>query len=248
MNDQDTKLEHARKPDGFRGRCRSCGGALTHSRRRYCSDGCEQQLRHELWIAEGLLRALGAQFATFRWTDHHLILQVLPFGADNGYCFFFNRTASMNPASDFKRMVQKLGTAWSGIRDATRSPGKATNKLLEGADSKFHPGAIAALTTGQLVLFGVADKDLQALQLTKEDLRADDWEARMTRAFRRQAQGAHPDHGGTEEKFIRIKSAFETLSAWRTNPDVSSEIQTSLPDAWVYHGARISRRWSPPSS
>jgi len=72
-------------------RCLSCGTTADMKRRRYCSIECRQKLRHNLNIRTGLLQALQIRYATFYFTEHLVILDMLPYGSTDLASFIFPR-------------------------------------------------------------------------------------------------------------------------------------------------------------
>ena len=59
-------------------KCLSCGCTENMGTRKYCSVACRKNLRHQLNIRTGLLKALNTRYATFYFTEALLIMDVLP--------------------------------------------------------------------------------------------------------------------------------------------------------------------------
>ena len=77
--------------------CLSCGTSEDMGRRKYCSIECRQRLRYNLNLRTGLLRALNTRYATFYFTNSIIILDVLPYGSEELFSYFFSRTAGRKP-------------------------------------------------------------------------------------------------------------------------------------------------------
>ena len=226
--------------------CRACGRGLRDKRRKFCALTCRSELKRQLAFGNGLLRALSTRFAAFDWSEHHLLLHVLPNGGASAYGFLFPRRSGVAPGRDFPRLVFALGEQWWAAHDAGLGRRRATRRVLDDADRRdgagFFDGAHGA---GGLRPAGVSSADLAVLEIAGADLVAEGAEATLRRAYRRQAVATHPDQGGSDEQFRRVKEAFDALSGWLANPRMTvTGAQRGLPDKWLYDGTR--RSWHPP--
>jgi len=96
------------KDNGRIRRCLSCGTTDNMKRRRYCSLECRQKLRHNLNIRTGLLQALQIRYATFYFTEHLVVLDMLPYGSIDLLSFIFPRANGKKPVYDFCKMFNLI--------------------------------------------------------------------------------------------------------------------------------------------
>jgi hypothetical protein len=226
--------------------CRSCGKRLADRRRKYCAPSCRSQLQAQLGFSRGLLRALGTRLAAFHWTEQRLILQVWPKASQRVYGFLFPRRAGRRPAADFVPLVFALSEQWWAVHDSTASRCSAAHSVLRGAAHQHTPemftedlGAAAEVRP-----VGLSAASLITLDVSAQDLLSESAAQRLAEAYRRQAVATHPDAGGTDEQFIRLKEAFDELRHWIHNPRVRTTRRGGLWGKWLYDGARGT--WHPP--
>ena len=242
--DEKTVAIEKRKPKAGENRCRACGETLPNRRRRYCSDDCRATLKRELWFSEALLRALNSRFATFRWTETKLILQVLPDNGAHVFCFFYKRTPGARPAVDLRNMTIELGEKWWKERKSTSSRYGASERVLQQADVKKSKDTFSEFKRVTRIPKGVSSKSLSMLKIATRDLLKDNAEEVIKRAFKKQAMRTHPDRGGSDRDFIGVKRAFDELNVWIEDPVIEKKRQVGLPDSWVFD--RSINRWYPP--
>ena len=84
-----------------KGRCLACGATLNSARRKYCSIDCRKRLLYKLDVRTGLIRALNAKYATFYFSEVMIIMDMLPYGSEQIFSFFYPRSPGSKPAEDF---------------------------------------------------------------------------------------------------------------------------------------------------
>jgi hypothetical protein len=223
------------------GACLSCG-APRSARRLYCSPACRQRLAHMLEIRTGLLRAINARYATFRFTASLLIMEVLPYGSRQIHRYLYPRLSGGTPADDFSRMANALGNLWWRAKRRTRKHYLASRHLLEHAErgGALPERIIPPATRSPLHIA----RHLRCMGLGRGELEAPDLRARIKGAFRQQAKRCHPDAGGRADRFRRLLLAFEALQQWAEAPRFTT--RRGFPDRWFYDGE--CNRWFGPVS
>lgn len=222
-------------------RCLSCGTTERMGRRRYCSVECRQQLRHQLNIRTGLLRALNTRYATFYFNDWLLILNVLPFDSNQIFSFIFPRSCNRKPVEDFSEMSNDLGNAWWDEVRRTHRRYLASRRLLEQADHNHtRLDTIKPLEIRKPALIGAS---IIHLQLDRSQLDDPQLIRIIKQAYRRQAKRHHPDQGGNPSMFRKIHDSYQQLIAWAENPTFVN--RRGFPDKWFYDGYR--NRWIQPT-
>ena len=93
-------------------RCLSCGTTEITGRRRYCSAYCRQRLGYKLDMRVGLVQALNVRYATFYFSDILVAMDMLTYGHNDIFSFFYPRSGNRTPAEDFSRMADILGEMW----------------------------------------------------------------------------------------------------------------------------------------
>ena len=101
-------------------RCLSCGELLPPRRRKYCSQECPQDLRLRLNRRTGLLCALNTRYATFYFSEHTIVMDLLPFGTHQVFSFMLARTPKQKPPSS--TMLISTGQRLSEATTAGTSP------------------------------------------------------------------------------------------------------------------------------
>jgi hypothetical protein len=222
-------------------RCLSCGVRLSDRRRRYCSVTCRQRLRRKLNLRTGLLRALNTRYATFYITDRVIVLDILPYDSGEIFSFIFARSTHRQPADDFNRLADLLGSAWWKERRRTNRKYLASRYLLTKASRL--PEGRKTLVPDEISRPAVRSRSLVHLQLDADALRNTDLENVIKKAYRRQAKKHHPDLGGDTRMFRRIHEAYEDLLQWSEEPSFTR--RRGFPDKWFYDGVRNS--WVQPT-
>ena len=124
------------EPNGSKkGRCLACGATLNTARRKYCSMECRKRLHYKLEVRTGLIRALNAKYATFYFSEVMIIMDMLPYGSEQIFSFFYPRSPGSKPAEDFSRMADMLGNIWWNERKRTNKRYLASFHLLGKAQS-----------------------------------------------------------------------------------------------------------------
>jgi hypothetical protein len=234
-----TPLDRLRQRTG----CLSCGTSEGLGKRRYCSVSCRQQLRYQLNVRSGLLKALNTRYATFYFTDSLLVLDILPYNEPGIFSFLYLRDKKHTPAEDFSNMSNFLGNSWWQEKRRTQKDYLASRHVLAKADSKSP--AIDDLKPYEIQIPSLKGngKALVHLKLSKADLDRPELTTVIKSAFRRQARKHHPDFGGGGESFRRIYQAYEDLMAWADEPTFMR--RSGFPDKWFYDGDK--HRWVQPA-
>jgi hypothetical protein len=217
------------------------------SRRRYCTDTCRRELRRQLWLAEGLLRAMHTRAAAFRWTHTQLVMQLLPSGLEEFHLFIADRRPGASPSQGLSLLTEELGRVWWDSFRRTGSRHQATLSVLRCAQATGDQEVVGRLHREERTPAGLDRRHLSILRLSAGDLTEPNPLAVLKRAYRQSARRAHPDRGGTGMEFIRIKRAFDELAAWAASPSYRTRRRNGLPDLWVYDGERTGNCWSPPA-
>ena len=222
-------------------RCLSCGTSENMSHRRYCSVECRQRLRYNLNLRTGLLKALNTRYATFYLTDYLLILDVLPYGSRELFSYIFRRTRGRKPVEDFIAMSNILGNAWWAEKKRTNKRYRATQLVLEKAESKN--SEIATIKPVEVKEPARMTRSLTFLKLKRTDLNSPGLQQKIKTAYRKQAMRYHPDLGGDSAVFRKLHDAYEQLLKWSENPVFVR--RRGFPDKWFYDGS--TNRWVQPA-
>jgi len=222
-------------------RCLSCGTTNNLNGRKYCSVQCRQQLRRQLNLRTGLLKAIHTQYATFYFTEASIILDVLVFDSNRIFSYIYSRSERGKPVDDFIRMANRLGRDWWEERSRTRRRYLANRHLLDNATSQGN--AMDSVTPSELKKPVLRKDFLVCLELTRADLTSPDALIKIKSAFRKQAMKAHPDRGGSVASFRRLHEAYHQLIAWADRPVFTR--RRGFPDKWFYDG--ITNRWVQPA-
>jgi hypothetical protein len=222
-------------------RCLSCGTTANMARRRYCSIACRQRLRFCLNLHTGLLRALNTRYATFYFTDTVIVLDVLTHNSVTIASFLYLRTPNDKPANDFCRLADELGGIWWNEKRRSNKRYLAARQVIARSQTRqrgreeFQPDgqAVPAVRSGALI----------CLELTPRDLSSDNAVGRVKQAFRRQAKTVHPDMGGDNAAFRRLRKAYQELLDWTDNPTFTK--RRGFVDRWFYDSS--GNRWIQPA-
>ncbi|MGD8703376.1 MAG: DnaJ domain-containing protein [Desulfosarcina sp.] len=214
-------------------RCLACGDSLPSRRRRYCTMDCQQYLLASLNRRTGLLRALGARYATFYFTDVVIMLDVLLYGMQLIHSYMLGRSPGNKPVEDFRHLSNMLGNLWWDEKHRTNKRYMASRQVLDRARKNSAP--LNSVMPAVLTIPSVKSSNLVRLQLDADDLTPANLELKIKSAYRRQAMKHHPDLGGSRETFIKIHEAYETLTQWALRPTFIQ--RRGFPDKWLYEGA-----------
>lgn len=228
-----------------KGLCLSCGlTRLPKRRRRYCSDKCKKRLDFALYIAMGLVQALGGRYAAFSYTEDTIVLDILPVGSNVISRFVWNRSKSNKVSDDLLEMVEQAGSEWYERKEEGRSRWWASQELLIKTLRRDIPVRTIVPVSKRTPQLNHEERNaLKLLELTKEEILSEHGIHSIKSAYRRKAKLYHPDKGETSNKFIQINEAHAQLLNWAENPSFYS--RTALPNSWCYDALR--KRWVPPA-
>ncbi len=231
--------------NGARGTCLSCGeDPIPKGKRRYCSDKCKKRLDFALYIATGLVQALRARYAAFSYTGEALLLDILPMGASVLSRFVWKRRTGKKVADDLLEMVVQAGREWYEREEETGSRWWASQKLLDRALREDIPVSSVVPVSKKMPYLNHKERSaLKCLELTKEQILAQDGLQCLKSAYRKKAKIYHPDMGNSSRKFIEINEAHAKLLSWAHNPKFYG--RTALPNSWCYDA--FAKRWVPPA-
>ncbi len=222
-------------------RCLSCGTTENMGRKRYCSVICRQRLHQRLDMRCGLLQALNTRYATFYFSDHLIIMDILPWGEREIYSFLYPRTAGKSPGEDFGRMADVLGETWWNEQRRTKKRHFATLHVLDNAVR--NRVTVLDVKPHILQMPDVNPSALVYLDIEKASLHSDELRQIIRAAYRRQVKIHHPDLGGDAEMFRKIYNAYEEMVNWADNPSFIR--RRGFPDKWFYEGGKD--RWFRPT-
>jgi len=222
-------------------RCLSCGTTEGMARRRYCSIECRQKLRHQLEMRTGLIQALNARFATFRFSDDLVILDVMIYGSKDIFSFFYPRTSQGKPREDFGRMADCLGRIWWAEKGRTNKQYLASRRVLDIAFKNRED--VCSVKPVELKIPSVKDAALFYLKLGAAQMTSRELPGLIRSAYRTQAKLHHPDLGGDPSNFRKIHQAYRELISWAEHPTYIRH--RGFPDKWFYDGSR--NRWYQPT-
>jgi hypothetical protein len=224
-------------------KCLACGKPNIDARRRYCSPECRDYILWVLSLSKGLLRAVNARYAAFSFTDDRVILDVFPTWSKQVSRFVTTRMEGNKPAEDLKNLVLRFGEEWHNIVNHNGSRSYASLCLVNRNHTRdIGPSGIRPARNAQPRLSRDETKCLELLRLERAELSDQGCAAKIKSAYKRMAKVHHPDVGGDEETFKRLKDAHEQMLLWAENPHYTS--RKALPGCWSYDGA--TSRWSPP--
>lgn len=222
-------------------RCLACGTVVTIGRRRYCSLECRKRLHYKLEVRNGLIKALNVKYATFYFSDVTIILDMLPYGSEEIFSFFYPRSPGKKPAEDFSKMADMLGNIWWAEKKRTNKRYLASQHLLAQAVRNNAPAV--SIKPSMLKVPSIKTAHLSNLKLDKTQLSAAELLKRIKDAYRRQAKIHHPDIGGDAATFRKIHEAYRELTAWAKTPTFTK--RRGFPDKWFYDGR--TNRWAQPT-
>lgn len=201
---------------------------------------CRQRLMAKLAVTTNLLRAINTRWATFWFTDDHIILNVAVWNDPQAVSFIWERSPGEKPGNDLARLTEHLGCAWWDVQKNKGSRPQCGQSVL----ARGRTGMVAAscLRPKSISSPRVNARHLTVLSLSREDLSGPDPMGRIKNAFRRKAKVVHPDANGKAELFRRLYDSYEALLSWAERPRLSRRM--GLPGRWAYTAGR----WSPPLS
>ncbi|MFP3911137.1 MAG: DnaJ domain-containing protein [Desulfobacteraceae bacterium] len=223
--------------------CLACGAPDLKPGRRYCSKECRRHINWVLSLSKGLLKALNARYAAFSFTSEEVILDVFPVWSKKVSRFVWRRGQGNKPADDLKELVLQFGTQWHTLVNHNRSRSYASLCLAtQNHRRDIHPNVLKPDRRSRPRLSKSETGSLRALQLKRSDLQCEGCKIKIKAAYKKMAKVHHPDAGGDEEKFKKLKDAHEQMLLWAENPQYTS--RKALEDCWSYDGA--TSRWAPP--
>jgi hypothetical protein len=188
-----------------------------------------------------LLKALNVRYATFYFTDHLVVLDLLPYGIDQIHSFLWTRSLKNKPISDFCKLSEILGKAWWAEQKRTHRRYLASRHVLSKASSPLAPNT--SVVPLELMIPSVKGAKLLLLRISEHHLDPTKLKACIKEAYRRQAKRHHPDLGGNSTTFRQIHEAYETLMEWSKSPTFIK--RSGFPDKWFYNGEH--NRWVQPT-
>jgi len=189
----------------------------------------------------GLLNALNTRYGVFYFTDYVIIMDILPCDTREIFSFIYPRTPGKEPADDFCKLSNSLGSAWWDERKRSNRKYLANRHVLERAHSNTDKtGSIVPLETRNPSVRGTA---LISLRLDRSDLESPTLKKTIKQSFRTRAKRHHPDLGGDSAMFRRIHNAYEELMNWAESPTFTT--RRGFQDKWFYSGQR--NRWVQPT-
>jgi len=214
--------------------CRSCGAEIEKGRRRYCDLDCRRRLLDKLTVTACLLRAMNTRCASFSFTGTTLVLNVVVWGHDRVFTYFWQRTPGLDPATDLLSMNEHLGQAWWREHDKRRCRVHAAQVVLERAE--FQSKNLAGVLPIRKKSPRVGSRLLTVLCLERDALTGPDPLSAVKTAFRKQALKHHPDADGDAATFRRVYDAYTELLEWVKNPVHTR--RSGIPGKWSFNGEK----------
>jgi hypothetical protein len=188
----------------------------------------------------GLVRALNTRYATFYFSEDTIVMDMLLYGSNDIYSFFYPRSPGKKPAEDFSRMADLLGDLWWAERKRTNKRYIASYRVLEKAFR--NKVSILSVKPVMVKVPSVKGSSLADLEIEKTVLTSPDLQKIIRNAYRQRAKEHHPDLGGDAIKFRKVYKAYEELTNWAKNPVFLK--RCGFPDKWFYDGS--TNRWIQP--
>ena len=221
-------------------RCLACGTTENMGRRKYCTTDCRQRLRLKLDARMGLVQALNTRFATFYFSESMIMMDLLPYGTNEIFSFFYPRSPGRKPAEDFAQMANLLGDIWWAEKRRTNKRYLASERVLDCAEKIRHDTTCVRPLLWNV--FNVKKQYLTQLKIAKTDLWSPELTQLVKSAYRQQAKVHHPDLGGDAETFRKLHQAYEEMVQWSERPTLIR--RRGFPDKWFYDGEK--NRWIQP--
>ena len=226
-----------------RRQCLACGTSFVKGGRRYCAPDCKQHMLWVLSLSKGLLKVFNARYAAFSFSNHYVILDVLPVWSKEISRFLLERRSGKKPAEDLKRLILQSGEDWYGMINNRNSRSYASLLLLKKNHRKgVAPASIKPCQTTRPKVSKHERQAMSMLQLRAEELYSEGHVGKIKSAYKRLAKIHHPDMGGDAEKFKRLNEAHQQMLLWAENPQFTS--RKALDESWSYDG--FTNKWSPP--
>jgi hypothetical protein len=222
-------------------RCLSCGTTRNMARRRYCSLACRRNLKDSLNRRTGLLKALNIRYGTFYFTEHLVVLDLLPYDMNRIHSFIWSRSMHKKPVEDFCKLSEILGKAWWTEKNRAHRRYLASRHVLSKARSPL--SKTVTVVPMELMIPSIKGAKLILLHLDKHHLNPSKLAVCIKEAYRRQAKKYHPDLGGDSDTFRKIHKAYENLMEWSKSPTFVK--RSGFPDKWFYNGE--ANRWVQPT-
>jgi hypothetical protein len=188
----------------------------------------------------GLVQALNVRYATFYFSDLFIAMDLLPYGYNDIFSFFYPRSLDKTPAEDFSYMADILGKIWWAEQKRTQKRYLASRHVL--AQAIRNPASLRPVRPLQTVVPTLRGASMTALKIEKAAINAPDLPRVIRDAYRRQVKIHHPDMGGNAETFRKIHQAYEELLRWSKKPTFAR--RRGFPDKWFYDGSRC--KWIQP--
>jgi len=149
-------------------------------------------------VRTGLIRALNAKYATFYFSEVMIIMDMLPYGSEQIFSFFYPRSPGSKPAEDFSRMADMLGNIWWNERKRTN---KRYSRHSIFSEKPSNRRAVISVKPSMVKVPSIKATHLSHLKLDKAQLNAAELQKSVKEAYRRQAKVHHPDLGGDAATF-----------------------------------------------
>jgi len=190
------------------------------------------------WL-KNLLLALNTNYATFSFTDSHLIINVLSFFSKDVSTFIYRRIPGKTPAEGLKEVCKTLNKEWYNKKQASRSRRAASEHLLKIGLRNIIPKD--NVTPIAVNCHSKISRKLTHFNLSIEDL-SENPEEQIKSAYRKKVKKHHPDYGGNAVDFIIISEAYQDILRFINNPNIRT--RTGLPGRWSYDSSNY--KWSAP--
>ena len=232
----NTSLIAGNEKDKF---CISCGTKLLGRKRRYCSKECKDLLIFALSWLKNLLLALHTNYATFSFTDSHLIINILSFFSKEVSTFLYERIPGKTPAEGLKEVCKTLNKEWYEKKQASRSRRAASEHLLKiGIRDIIPKDNVTPISTSRN---SKISRKLTFFNLCLLDLEKNPFK-QIKSAYRKEVKKHHPDYGGNPKDFINISEAYKDVLYCLSHPNTRT--RSGLPGKWSYDGSNY--KWSAP--
>lgn len=221
-------------------KCLSCGEALPHGKKRYCSKTCKDLLIFSLRWLKNLLIPLHTNYGTFSFSEYLLIINILPFRSHEVFSFFYKRTPGRTPAEDLKAMCIDLSREWYHKNKQSRCRLlTAIHILNKGQKGTVSDDMVRPVTK---ICKSTIQKQLKTLKLSIDDIRSAGSKEKLKTAYRKEALQTHPDVGGDGEQFKIVAEAYQELIEWLKHPHLI--MSRGVPGKWSYDGSSF--KWRAP--
>ncbi len=222
-------------------KCVCCGLPLEKNRRKYCSKRCKEDFVFKLKWFNNLLRAIEVKYATFSFNVHYLILNILPFGSEDVYSYFFTRSHGKKPVYDMEKMVFLLGEIWWDNVKYFGNKDKAKREILNMGRKKI-VGKSVIYPREKVMLSGISN-ELRLLKINQKELISSENPYNLVKkAYKQALFKTHPDMGGDEKAFLRVFDSYQKILLWLKNPNIKR--QKGVIGFWFYEAPK--ENWNSP--